>query len=103
MPAGEAVSSGTAGASLLAPVLAPLGDPLPFCIAAGGLAPADVLPWRAAGVNAVVLGSRLGMAKACSNHFPSSAGLEVRAFCEQHRERKLRDYQSKKLYPKGRA
>lgn len=38
----------------------PLGPPLPFCIAAGGLAPADVLPWLAAGVDAVALGSGLG-------------------------------------------
>jgi 2-dehydro-3-deoxyphosphogluconate aldolase/(4S)-4-hydroxy-2-oxoglutarate aldolase len=41
-------------------LLAPLGAPLPFCIAAGGLGPADVLPWRAAGVDAVAMGSRLG-------------------------------------------
>jgi 2-dehydro-3-deoxyphosphogluconate aldolase / (4S)-4-hydroxy-2-oxoglutarate aldolase len=39
---------------------APLGPPLPFCIAAGGLKPADVLPWLAAGVDAVALGSGLG-------------------------------------------
>ena len=38
----------------------PLGAPLPFCIAAGGLAPADVGPWLAAGVDAVALGSALG-------------------------------------------
>jgi len=38
----------------------PLGKPLPFCIAAGGLTPADVLPWLAAGVDAVALGSGLG-------------------------------------------
>lgn len=38
---------------------APLGDPLPFCIAAGGLAPADVATWLAAGVDAVALGSRI--------------------------------------------
>ena len=38
----------------------PLGPPLPFCIAAGGLAPADVAPWLAAGVDAVALGSALG-------------------------------------------
>lgn len=38
----------------------PLGSPLPFCIAAGGLTPADVLPWLAAGVDAVALGSGLG-------------------------------------------
>jgi 2-dehydro-3-deoxyphosphogluconate aldolase/(4S)-4-hydroxy-2-oxoglutarate aldolase len=36
----------------------PLG-PLPFCIAAGGLSPASVLPWLAAGVDAVALGSAL--------------------------------------------
>ena len=40
----------------------PLGAPLPFCIAAGGLTPADVLPWLAAGVDAVALGSGLSSA-----------------------------------------
>lgn len=39
-------------------LVAPLGS-LPFCIAAGGLAVADVLPWLAAGVNAVALGGTL--------------------------------------------
>lgn len=38
----------------------PLGRPLPFCIAAGGLKPGDVLPWLEAGVDAVALGSGLG-------------------------------------------
>ncbi len=38
---------------------APLGAPLPFCIAAGGLALADVEPWLCAGVDAVALGSSL--------------------------------------------
>jgi 2-dehydro-3-deoxyphosphogluconate aldolase/(4S)-4-hydroxy-2-oxoglutarate aldolase len=38
----------------------PLGSPLPACIAAGGLQPADVLPWLEAGVDAVALGSGLG-------------------------------------------
>ena len=38
----------------------PLGTPLPFCIAAGGLRPADVRPWLEAGVDAVALGSGLG-------------------------------------------
>jgi len=38
---------------------APLGEPLPFCIAAGGLAPQDVPQWLAAGVDAVALGSAL--------------------------------------------
>lgn len=37
----------------------PLGGELPFVIAAGGLAPADVLPWLSAGVDAVALGSSL--------------------------------------------
>ena len=37
----------------------PLGAPLPFCIAAGGLGLADVRPWLAAGVDAVALGSGL--------------------------------------------
>ena len=37
----------------------PLGPPLPFCIAAGGLTPGDVGPWLEAGVNAVALGSSL--------------------------------------------
>jgi 2-dehydro-3-deoxyphosphogluconate aldolase/(4S)-4-hydroxy-2-oxoglutarate aldolase len=36
----------------------PLG-PLPFCIAAGGLACTDVLPWLDQGVDAVALGGRL--------------------------------------------
>ena len=37
----------------------PLGEPLPFCIAAGGLQIDDVRPWLAAGVDAVALGSTL--------------------------------------------
>jgi 2-dehydro-3-deoxyphosphogluconate aldolase/(4S)-4-hydroxy-2-oxoglutarate aldolase len=37
----------------------PLGAPLPFCIAAGGLGPQDVIPWLRAGVDAVALGSGL--------------------------------------------
>ena len=41
-------------------LIAPLGAPLPFCIAAGGLGVDDVLPWRAAGVDAVALGASLG-------------------------------------------
>jgi 2-dehydro-3-deoxyphosphogluconate aldolase/(4S)-4-hydroxy-2-oxoglutarate aldolase len=36
----------------------PLGGALPFCIAAGGLRPEDVLPWLRAGVDGVALGSR---------------------------------------------
>ena len=41
----------------------PLG-PLPFCIAAGGLLPADVRPWLAGGVDAVALGNGLFTAQA---------------------------------------
>lgn len=37
----------------------PLGHPMPFCLAAGGLGPQDVLPWLAAGVDAIALGSGL--------------------------------------------
>ena len=37
----------------------PLGAPLPFCIAAGGLKQEDVLTWLQAGVDAVALGSGL--------------------------------------------
>ena len=36
----------------------PLGRAMPFCIAAGGLRPEDVIPWRQAGVDAIALGSR---------------------------------------------
>jgi 2-dehydro-3-deoxyphosphogluconate aldolase/(4S)-4-hydroxy-2-oxoglutarate aldolase len=52
------------GAQYWRRLLAPLGAPLPFCIAAGGLGLADVMPWRAAGVDAVALGSRLGEGEA---------------------------------------
>ena len=46
------------GPSYWASLAGPLG-PLPFCIAAGGLACADVLPWLEQGVDAVALGGRL--------------------------------------------
>jgi 2-dehydro-3-deoxyphosphogluconate aldolase/(4S)-4-hydroxy-2-oxoglutarate aldolase len=42
--------------------LAPPLGPLPFCIAAGGLAPADGIPWLEAGVDAVALGGSLAHA-----------------------------------------
>jgi len=42
---------------LAAPLAGAAG--LPFCIAAGGLGPADVEPWLAAGVDAVALGGSL--------------------------------------------
>lgn len=48
----------TLGPSYWASLRAPLGG-LPFCIAAGGLGPADVAPWLAAGVDAVALGQSL--------------------------------------------
>ena len=46
------------GPSYWGSLAGPLG-PLPFCIAAGGLACADVLPWLEQGVDAVALGGRL--------------------------------------------
>lgn len=46
------------GPGYWASLRAPLAG-LPFCIAAGGLAPADVLPWLEAGVDAVALGQSL--------------------------------------------
>ncbi len=49
----------TLGISYWARLREPLGDDLPFCIAAGGLAPEQVKSWLAAGVDAVTLGSRL--------------------------------------------
>ena len=55
----------------------PLGAPLPFCIAAGGLRPADVLPWLAAGVDAVALGSGLADHEAAATLAPLLAVLRV--------------------------
>jgi 2-dehydro-3-deoxyphosphogluconate aldolase/(4S)-4-hydroxy-2-oxoglutarate aldolase len=49
----------TLGISYWARLREPLGHDLPFCIAAGGLAPEQVKPWLEAGVDAVTLGSRL--------------------------------------------
>jgi 2-dehydro-3-deoxyphosphogluconate aldolase/(4S)-4-hydroxy-2-oxoglutarate aldolase len=49
----------------------PLGEPLPFCIAAGGLQIDDVQAWLAAGVDAVALGSTLITATA-----PLAKGLD---------------------------
>ncbi len=46
------------GPAYWASLRGPMG-PLPFAIAAGGLAIDDVEPWLAAGVDAVALGSRL--------------------------------------------
>jgi 2-dehydro-3-deoxyphosphogluconate aldolase/(4S)-4-hydroxy-2-oxoglutarate aldolase len=46
------------GTSYWRQLSSPLAD-LPFCIAAGGLSPADITPWLAAGVQAVALGSSL--------------------------------------------
>ncbi|MFM7515012.1 MAG: bifunctional 4-hydroxy-2-oxoglutarate aldolase/2-dehydro-3-deoxy-phosphogluconate aldolase [Cyanobium sp.] len=57
----------------------PLGSPLPFCIAAGGLTPADVQPWLAAGVDAVALGSGLGDLEAAEEWRKLLAALGGRA------------------------
>lgn len=48
----------TLGPGYWASLRSPLGG-LPFCMAAGGLGPADVAPWLAAGVDAVALGQSL--------------------------------------------
>ena len=63
----------------------PLGAPLPFCIAAGGLKPADVLPWLEAGVDAVALGSGLGDREATGEWRELLAALGARAAEEGHR------------------
>ena len=47
----------TVGLGYLRRLQEPLGAPLPFCIAAGGLGPGDVRPWLEAGVDAVALGA----------------------------------------------
>lgn len=52
------------GAGYWRRLAAPLGTPLPFCIAAGGLAVGDVLTWLEGGVDAVALGSSLTVSEA---------------------------------------
>ncbi|WP_323270324.1 bifunctional 4-hydroxy-2-oxoglutarate aldolase/2-dehydro-3-deoxy-phosphogluconate aldolase [Synechococcus sp. CCY9201] len=55
---------------------APLGA-LPFCIAAGGLSPADAIPWLRSGVDAVALGSSLSLDRSddlpCPGEEPDAA------------------------------
>jgi 2-dehydro-3-deoxyphosphogluconate aldolase/(4S)-4-hydroxy-2-oxoglutarate aldolase len=58
VPAVKLYPAAALGAQYWRSLAGPL-DPLPFCIAAGGLAVADVEPWLAAGVNALALGSSL--------------------------------------------
>jgi 2-dehydro-3-deoxyphosphogluconate aldolase/(4S)-4-hydroxy-2-oxoglutarate aldolase len=48
----------TLGPSYWSRLREPLGGALPFCIAAGGLGPAEVSEWLSAGVDAVAVGSR---------------------------------------------
>jgi 2-dehydro-3-deoxyphosphogluconate aldolase/(4S)-4-hydroxy-2-oxoglutarate aldolase len=57
----------------------PLGDPLPFCIAAGGLKLSDVQAWLAAGVDAVALGSGLGGLEEAAPWQELLAALQQRA------------------------
>ena len=57
-PAVKLYPAAILGVSYWTSLAGPL-QPLPFCIAAGGLALADVRPWLAAGVDAVALGSTL--------------------------------------------
>jgi len=57
-PAVKLYPAAALGANYWRSLAGPL-HPLPFCIAAGGLAAADAEPWLAAGVNALALGSSL--------------------------------------------
>jgi 2-dehydro-3-deoxyphosphogluconate aldolase/(4S)-4-hydroxy-2-oxoglutarate aldolase len=50
----------TLGPSYWSRLRGPLGEALPFCIAAGGIRPEEVWRWLEAGVDAVALGSSLG-------------------------------------------
>ena len=63
------------GPTYWASLAGPLG-PLPFCIAAGGLACADVLPWLQQGVDAVALGGRLFVAPLAPGQEPGAAPLD---------------------------
>ena len=63
------------GPSYWGSLAGPLG-PLPFCIAAGGLACADVLPWLEQGVDAVALGGRLFPASPAHGEEPGPSALE---------------------------
>ena len=62
-PAVKLYPAATLGPSYWRALAGPL-HPLPFCIAAGGLAVADAPDWFAAGVDAVALGSTLFLADA---------------------------------------
>ena len=57
-PAVKLFPAATLGSHYWGRLRGPLGA-LPFCIAAGGLAPHDVRPWLQAGVDAVALGGSL--------------------------------------------
>ena len=57
-PAVKLYPAAALGANYWRSLAGPL-HPLPFCIAAGGLAVADAEPWLTAGVNALALGSSL--------------------------------------------
>ena len=63
------------GPTYWASLAGPLG-PLPFCIAAGGLACADVLPWLDQGVDAVALGGRLFPAAPAQGGEPGPGALD---------------------------
>ena len=63
------------GPTYWASLAGPLG-PLPFCIAAGGLACADVLPWLEQGVDAVALGGRLFPAAPAQGGEPGPSALD---------------------------
>lgn len=63
------------GPTYWASLAGPLG-PLPFCVAAGGLACADVLPWLDQGVDAVALGGRLFPAALAQGKKPGPGALD---------------------------
>ena len=63
------------GPSYWGSLAGPLG-PLPFCIAAGGLACADVLLWLEQGVDAVALGGRLFRASPAQGEEPWPSALD---------------------------
>jgi 2-dehydro-3-deoxyphosphogluconate aldolase / (4S)-4-hydroxy-2-oxoglutarate aldolase len=73
-PAVKLFPAATLGPGYWASLSGPLG-PLPFCLAAGGLTPADVPRWLSAGVDAVALGNCLFSLAAVGAEGSASARL----------------------------
>lgn len=78
-PAVKLYPAAALGANYWRSLAGPL-HPLPFCIAAGGLAVADAEPWLAAGVNALALGSSLFAGDALDSAL-SSLVVKLRSKC----------------------